>query len=205
MTADQDRRLPNHRLRALMLGMEQVMGGMGLNLILRQSGLERFAGDLPPEDNQISVLASEYAALNKTIEDYFGRGARTSLIRIGRAAYRHKLQSPSLRARLDRRVLRWQSAERRKLRALEELAMYLAEPDGDVSAHQEERKLVFVAGTSDAAFGRKSDLEICWLTVGEIQEALRQATSHEYEVVEVACKATGAPACRFEIGEVIGD
>jgi len=45
---------------------------------------------------------------------------------------------------------------------------------------------------------------ICHLYVGSIGEAVRWATSQEFEIVETNCTAKGDPHCRFEVREMQG-
>ncbi|MBI4769603.1 MAG: hypothetical protein HY784_04110 [Chloroflexi bacterium] len=199
MTGQKERWLTNARLRCVLGGIDEVIGTTGLNLVLRRSKLERYTGKLPPDNEQPAVLAAEYAALHAAIEEYYGRGSRGSLTRIGQAAFRRRVAARPLAARLERLLLRLLPPDRRKLRSLQRLAAALSGPDGGGSAHQDDRLFLLVDPVSDATRGRSSDAPLCWLTVGEIQEALRWATGQEHEVVEVACRAAGAPACRFEI------
>ena len=203
MTGSPDRRLPNARVRAVMLAIKEEMGNTGLNLVLRASRLERFSGNLPPDDHQLVVLASEFSALRQAIENYFGRGSRGSLTRIGREAFQQTLKSRPVQARLNRFLLRFLPPDARNLRVLNQLAAVLGEPGGNVTVHLDDRRFLLVDTTSDATFGQTTETEVCWLTVGQIQEALYWATGQEHDVTEVACKAKGSPACRFEISEAL--
>ena len=194
-----DRHMSNALTRRLMQAIEEVIGITGLNMVLRRCGLERFNGNLPSDDQQQTVLASEYAALHQAIEDYYGRGARGALMRIGRSVYRRTLADHPLRARLEWMLLRFMPVEQRAGRVLQQLARRLAGPDGAVRLEQAGAKFVLVDESSFATLGRVAESEVCWVTVGAIQEALQIATGREPDIDEVACRACGAPACRFEI------
>ena len=72
---------------------------------------------------------------------------------------------------------------------------------GHVTVFTDDNRISLVDHDSDATVGRRRDSEICWETVGEIQEALKWGTGQEYDVNERSCKAKGDPACRFEVGD----
>jgi predicted hydrocarbon binding protein len=75
---------------------------------------------------------------------------------------------------------------------------------GQVTVHLDDGHLNVVVHESDATVGRYRDSEICWVSVGEIQEALEWGTGLEYDVSELNCKAKGHPACRSEVGDPVG-
>jgi len=204
MSDNSGRSLSNARVRRTMLAIQDVMGLSGLTTILRQAGLQRFASALPPANNEPGLRASEYATLMQAIENYYGRGARGTLMRIGYASFQRLVQSKRLQAGLYRGLFRLLPAAARRMQVLRWLAAELAGPGGRVTVHRADHRLNLVDHTSDATTGRQRDLEICWETVGEIQEALKWGTGQEYEVTELACRAKGDEACRFVVGDPIG-
>jgi predicted hydrocarbon binding protein len=203
MSAPPGRALPNARVRRFMLAVQELMGRSGLTSILRQAGLEQYVGHLPPDNSQTSLRAAEYAAMMQAIENYYGRGARGTLTRIGHVAFGELVRSRKFRAQMYQLLVRILPLQQRKLTALRWLAQEMSLPNGQVTVHLDDRHIAFVDRESDATVGRTRGAEICWVTLGEIQQALKWATGAEYEVTEMACKAKGDPACRFDIGEVL--
>ena len=203
MSSSSGRALPNARVRRFMLAVQEVMGRSGLTTILRQGGLQRYAGNLPPDDAGTLLSAAEYAAVIQAIENYYGRGARGTLNRIGHAAFNQLLDSHKLRAQANQLLFQLQSHPTRKLNALKWLAQEMAAPGGQVSVQPEEQCVALMDHESDATFGRSRDGEICWMTLGEIQAAVKWATGAEHEVVEITCKAKGDPVCRFEVRDIL--
>ena len=197
-----DRVLSNARARRFLLAIADVMGQSGLATILRQAGLQRYAGALPALDDVTGLRASEYATLMQAIENYYGRGARGTLTRIGYASFKRLVESRRLRARLFRALLRLLPAPARKVQVLRWLA---AEGGGRgrVKVHQDDHNAMVVDQEGLAATGRSRDQALCWVMLGEIQEALKWGTGREYDVAEMSCRAKGDPACRFEIGEPV--
>jgi len=199
-----ERALPNSRSRRFMLAIQDVMGLSGLTTVLRQAGLQRYANALPPADEAAGLKASEYADLMQAIENYYGRGARGTLTRIGYASFKRLVESRRLRARILQTALRALPLPNRRLVVLRWLAGEVGGPGGRVRVHLDDRDLAFVDQESLATTGRLRDGEICWVTLGEIQEALKWGTGREYEVAEMSCKAKGEIACRFSVGEPVG-
>ncbi len=199
--AEAGRALPNARVRRLMLAIQDVMGPSGLTTILRQASLQRFASALPPANSEPGLPAAEYAALMQAVENYYGRGARGTLTRVGYAAFNRLVASRRLLAAGYRALFRFAPLQTRQLLALRWLARELAGRGGRVTVYLDDNHLSLLDYESDATVGRRRDSEICWETVGEIQEALKWGTGLEYDVNERGCKAKGDPACRFEVGD----
>ncbi len=197
------RALSNARVRRLMLAIQEVMGQSGLATVLRQAGLQRFANAPPPANGELSLRAAEYASMLQAIENYYGRGARGTLLRVGYASFDQLVSSQRLQSAVYQLLFRVLPMRNRQILTLRWLARDLAGRRGRVTVHVNDRRLNLVDHESDATVGRHRDTEICWETLGEIQEALKWSTGREYEVSELSCKAKGDPACRFEVGEPV--
>lgn len=204
MTQELGRALPNCRIRRLMLSVQALMGQSGLTSLLKQAGLGRFAGALPANTTATVMRSAEYAALLQAIENYYGRGARGTLLRVGYGSFTALVQSQPGRAALKTLLLSMLPVGLKKRLALGWVAHELAFPTGRVDITTFNQHLALEDYASDATFGRQRDTEICWVTQGEITEALKWATGHEYVVTETACKAKGDAVCRFEVGERVG-
>ncbi len=193
------RALPNERMRWLMLAIQREMGSYGLPLLLRQAGLDRFVGKLPPPDRRLGVQADEYARLVHAMRSYYGLGARGALLRIGREVFRQQLAARRVEAFLEKIRLRLMPLPQRRLRALRSLAESMALPGKDVEVEAGGEGLWLIDRTADRTLGQQTDEPMCWVAVGEIAEALLWATGLEHAVEETACRAAGADACRFLI------
>lgn len=199
-----NRLLTNARLRRLMLAVQDIMGLGGLLTILRHAGLQRYAAALPENNQETGPYASEYAALIQAIENYYGRGARSTLTRLGYAVFNRFIESQHLPLFWHKLLLKVQPLAMRRTEALKWVAQDLANPNGKVLVKTENQRLLLLDYESDATNGRTRNTEICWTTLGQIQEALKWTTGQEYEVTEVSCKAKGDPVCCFEIGDALG-
>ena len=199
--AEGGRAMPNARVRRLMLAIQDVMGLSGLATVLRQAGLQRYANALPPANGEPGLPAAGYAALMQAIENYYGRGARGTLTRVGNASFIRLVASRRITAGAYRLLFKILPLQTRRMMTLRWLAREIAGRGGRVTVHLDDGHINLVDHEGDATVGRHRDSEICWETVGEIQEALKWSTGLEYDVRELSCKAKGDAACRFEIGE----
>jgi predicted hydrocarbon binding protein len=194
-------RLPNSRVRRLLLGIEDVMGASGLATIVRQAGQTHYSINLPPDNHRLELPATEYAALIQAIENYYGRGARGTLTRIGASTFKELVKSRPWIRLVHASLSRFLPRRQQQRWVLDWLARNMG---GQVTVERHQRRLRLIDHTSAATLGRRRETEICWLTQGEIMEALQWATGREHAVTESACKAKGDPVCQFEIGEAFG-
>ncbi|MEW6567501.1 MAG: hypothetical protein AB1449_04910 [Chloroflexota bacterium] len=194
-----DHPLPNERMRWLMLAIQREMGSYGLPLLLRQAGLDRYVGRLPPADRRLKAQVDEYARLVQAMRTYYGLGARGAMLRIGREVFRRQLAARPVEAFFERLRLRLLPLPRRRLRALQSLAERMAWPEGDVSVQAIDSEVWLIDRSAHRTLGQKSDGPSCWIAVGEIAEALLWATGVEHLVEEKACRAAGDDCCRFLI------
>jgi predicted hydrocarbon binding protein len=191
-------------MRLLLLAIQEVMGRSGLMTVLRQARLQRFSNRIPLYDAQLQINAAEYAAAMRAIENYYGRGARGTLLRVGQVFFRQLLAHHPVKARLHHLLYRVLPRRRQQRLVLRWLMQVFAAPDGKPQILSEGGALFVIDDHCDSSFGLRQDAPACWVTLGAIQEALRWATGHDYDVTEVACQATGDPVCRFEIGKSLG-
>ena len=89
MATREDAVIINSLVRQALTSMEEVMGEHGLNAILKSCGLDKFVGNFPPNDLEPSIKASQYAQMNQAIEDFYGRGGKGMLRRIGKASFQY--------------------------------------------------------------------------------------------------------------------
>lgn len=199
MAADDNRLIPNARLRHILLAVHDIMGRNGLIAVLKSAGMERFVAALPPDDQALEVRAAELGSIVGVIETQYGRGARGQLTRIGYSTFQHLQASDRIGWTLLGLFLRGLPGLERQRRALGKLARYLAAPAGDVRAFVAEAHIVFEDAASDETGGRAGATEDSHLSIGMLQACVEWATGETADIVQVAHKARGDPASRFEI------
>lgn len=204
MQTREDSMIINSLVRQALTSAQEVMGDNGLNAVLRTSGLERFIGNLPPNNLEPSIQASQYARLNQAIEEFYGRGGRGMLRRIGKASFQYGVREQSALLGVAGVALKLLPERQRIKFILNGMADALKKSNPEVNAWVDESggKLAYTESTCAICHSRQSTDPICHLYMGSITEAVQWATGKEYQIVETHCLAKGDEYCRFEVGEV---
>jgi bacteriochlorophyll 4-vinyl reductase len=201
MADSEDLVIVNALMRQALVSIEGVMGRNGLTAVLRTANLAQYIDHLPPDDLQPAVKSSDYARLNAAIEEFYGRGGRGMLHRIGKASFEYGLREQSALMGLAGVAVKLLPTRQRIPLLLNSVASALKKSNPQVRAAVEERDghFAYVAHTCSVCFGRKSDKPTCHLYVGTLTEALRWGTGQNLQVRETQCLARGDGSCRFEV------
>lgn len=201
--AREDAVIVNMLVRQALVAAQEVMGENGLNAVLRSSGLERFIGNFPPNDMEPSIQTSQYARLNAAIEEFYGRGGRGMLRRIGKASFEYVAREQAALLGVAGVALKLLPERQRIKFILNQTVGALKKTNPQVNAWVDDsgENVAYLETTCGICHSRTSDHPICHLYVGSIGEAVRWATGHEHIITETHCLAKGDPYCRFEVGE----
>jgi len=204
MATREDAVIINSLVRQALTSMEEVMGEHGLNAILKSCGLDKFVGNFPPNDLEPSIKASQYAQMNQAIEDFYGRGGKGMLRRIGKASFQYGVREQAALLGVAGVALKLMPEKQRIKFILNGMADALKKSNPQVNASLDESggKLAYVDSTCAICNGRHSETPICYLYIGSVSEAVQWATGKEYEIIETHCIAKGDEYCRFEVGDV---
>lgn len=192
----------NGIVRQALVSSEEVMGSNGLNAVLRSAGLERFVGNFPPNDMNPSINTSDYAHLNRAIEDFYGRAAKGMLRRIGKASFQYGVREQAALLGVAGVALKLLPRKQRIMFILNGMADALKKSNKEVDAWMEEKNniVAFVDRSCAVCWGRESTQPVCHLYIGSVGEAVLWATGVEHEIIETHCMARGDEYCRFEVG-----
>jgi len=202
--------LANAYMRWALQAVEEVAGRDDLGVILREAGLECLLDNYPPNDMGFSagLTFRDYAALGQAIINHFGPQAEDLTRRIGRVSAERSVSDQSAVFGLTGLALKLLPTNLQIKMALNNMAgtfKRLAAKAGNalhVEIEEHEDKWVYHSADCSSCAGKEADGAICWVFVGAIEQALAWATGKEFEVVETACRATGAPECVFEINKI---
>lgn len=204
MVQRDDAVIVNTLVRQALSSAQEVMGENGLNAVLRTSGLERFIGSFPPDNLEPGIQSVEYARFNQAIEDFYGRGGRGMLKRIGKASFQYGVREQAALLGVAGAALKLLPEKQRIKFILNSLAGALKKSNPQVNAWVDEgERIAYLEDTCAICHGRKSAESVCYLYAGSIAEAVQWATGQPHEVTETHCMAKGDPYCRFEIGDVV--
>lgn len=193
----------NGLVRQALISAEEVMGANGLNAVLRTSGLERYIDNFPPNDMQPAIKTSDYAHLNEAIDEFYGRGGRGMLRRIGKASFQYGVREQAALLGIAGAAIKLLPEKQRIKFILNGMVNALKKSNPEVDAWVDERdnKLAYIEKTCAICWGRNSETPICHLYLGSITEAVQWATGKEFQISETHCLAKGDEYCRFEVGE----
>lgn len=196
-------RFTNALMRQAILAIGEVMGEQGLKVVLRQAGLERYVNELPPNDLGQDIPSVEYAALNRAVEEFYGRAGKGMLQRIGRASFRYGIEEQATLMGVAGTALKLMPQKTRIKFILGQVAKSLMSVNENtyIELRETPQGFVFADFTCDICCCRRAEQPVCHLYVGSIVEAVKWATGHDYEVREIECRAMGAEACHFLVVE----
>jgi predicted hydrocarbon binding protein len=190
-------------MRWALLATEEVVGKNGLAVLLRQIGLELLINNYPPEQLKFAtgLTMGQYASFNAGLINFFGRAARSMLLRIGRQSARHGIEHQGAlfgtAALLASKVLPVSTQIKMGLSAMQLGFRRVSESAGHPRRLElEDRGESWAYIDGDCAFsaGKVADEPIGTIQIGIMQEALRWQTGKEFAVEQIACRSMGAPA-----------
>lgn len=146
-----------------------------------------------------ATAAETYARIQQAMRFYYGRGARGTLIRIGRLLWVRLLETASLAEKAQAQIARTLPPSMRMKPALELLARFLRENSESVTVHTLDLDLLLVDRAGAVTAEQQEVTPICYVTVGLLQEAMFWASGREHDVEERACRAAGAAQCEFKV------
>ena len=187
-------------LRGFVQTVSAELGADGLPSVLDKAGLPSHLAD-PAAVARLdaSAAAQAYADIQRALRLYFGRGARGILLRVGTQFWKRVLEETPLSLKPQITMTRTLATAARPKPALDLLAKLLSATTGNITTHTLDLDLLLVDHASPATHEQHDDEPICWVTLNLTRSCLHWATGREFDVVERACRATGAPACEFHI------
>lgn len=192
--------LPPRFFRLFLETINAELGAKTLAVVLEKADLDPLLVDPEAVSHLTSLAAAEtYARIQHGLRLYYGRGARGTLLRIGRILWGRLLESASIPEKAQAQLARSLPATLRLKAILELLARFMREKNADVTVHTLDLDLLLADHVGATTIGQKENAPVCIVTLGLVQEALMWASGHEYDVEEVSCRAAGGDACEFKV------
>ncbi len=199
----------NAYMRWALLAAEEVAGPKGLNIVLRNAGLEHFIDNYPPEDFNAGCKVRDYTTFCTELLTFFGRAGRGSLIRIGRKSTQLALKMQTEQFGLNNLMAATKLLPAGlKLKAGIEanIAVWktIFKPmGGNWNAHSEDcgDQWDYIVETCTLCVDREADGVMCYVFTGSLIESVLWLMGKEYDIQETQCHAQGAPACVWSISK----
>jgi len=189
--------------------IEEVGGARGLGIILRSAGLERLIGNYPARELKFSDLRyRDYAMLNKAIVDFYGRAGKGFALRIGRASAKYSIEDQDRLFGLGTLALKLLPTHMQQRLGFQQIVRgfkkLYQQINYDIQVRFDETpdKFIYAARDCPTCSGMQADRPICWVFEGALIEGGHYVTGgKDFEIVEVACRAMGAPECVWEVSK----
>jgi predicted hydrocarbon binding protein len=143
--------------------------------------------------------ARAYAGIQSALRTYYGRGARGTLIRTGRALWDRFMQEAPFAVKLRSGLARTLPPKARIQPALKVLTVLLGSQRGDVTVYPMDPDLLLIDRASPGTLGQSEGTPVCYVTLGLLHACLLWAAGVEYDIEEISCRANGGGACEFKI------
>jgi predicted hydrocarbon binding protein len=192
--------LPVRFFRLFLDTLTVEIGYDALMVILEKAGLPADLVDPQAVSHYTSQSAAEtYTRIQKAMRLVYGRGARGTLIRIGRIMWARLLETASISEKSRAQLIRALPFAMRRKAALELLARFMREKPAGIAVHTRDLDLILLDHATAAAIEQTEASPVCYVTLGLIQENLFWATARDYVIEEISCRAIGGNDCEFKI------
>lgn len=189
-----------------LLAAEEVVGKQGLNVLLRQVGLEKLVECYPP--NTLTATGNftfaDYANLSAGVLTFYGRAGKTMTLRVGRLSVKHAIEQQAqlygTAALAASKMLPIAMQLRLGMEAMH-AAYRVLMPQMKMRIEDRGDKWGYVDETCPLCAGKLANDRMCWIEIGILQEASRWLTGKDFDIEEVECRAHGGSACIYEIGK----
>ncbi len=194
-------------MRWALMAAEEVAGKSGLAIVLKQSGLETFVDNYPAEELRVSgkVSFGQYANLSARLFDFFGRAGKSMTLRIGRLSAKYAIEKQSalfgLGALVASKILPLPTQIKMGLEAMQSGFRKLYGEALHVRLEDRGDRFAYIDEACATCAGKQADAVMCYAFTGALHEALLWQTGKTFDIVEVECRAMGAPACVWEISK----
>jgi predicted hydrocarbon binding protein len=193
---------PNNMGRIVLMAMEEVVGRSGVKAVLNQADLTHRIHHYPPNNLGREFSFDELSRIQAALENLFGpRAGRGLALRTGRASFKYGLREFGPLLGVTDLAFRLLPLDP-KLRTGAELFARVFNQFSDQRVRVEEQadRFLWHIERCPVCWKRRTDVPVCHLAVGLIQEALYWVTGGKYfGVEETACIAKGDPVCTIMI------
>jgi hypothetical protein len=199
---------PNRGARALLLGLEDLLGKHGLEALLKQVGLEEWTDKSPPDNLDREIDFTQLTALNQGLLEFYGQRSGSGLARqANRSKFEEAWGDFSELARLRQEDFSALPLEERMKIGGETLGRVFNEiSDLGLRITTVGNSVAFEFENCPYCLQVTSELPLCGASAGWIEGFLRLIKAgRQVTVLESSCSAAGAPHCIFTLKHVEGE
>ncbi len=192
-------------MRWALQAAEQIVG-QGMNGLLRQSGLERFVGNYPPNELKLTTVTfGDYANLNAGLINLLGPTGRNTALRIGRLSVRLGIEQQdsffNITLSTAAKMLPLPAQHRFGMEMMQAVYRRMIGQGWDGRVEEREQTTAYITFGCPMCAGKQSRKPICWVFTGVLQEAILWMTGKLFDVEQTQCRAMGAGECVWEVSK----
>ncbi len=195
---------PNKLVLMLLLSLEEVLGGAGLDAVLKLARLSYLSESYPPANFNPGLSFLNTSRLLDAVDELYGpRGGQQLGLQAGRLCFSHGVKDFGALlgvADLLFRVLPLKLRLRLGLEVLAEIANRYANERVRLAA--DAQAFYWIADTCGLCWDRRTTYPACSLRIGLIQETVYWVSrGRRFAIEEISCVGMGAASCTVAIGK----
>lgn len=195
---------PNRMGRIILLSMDEVIGQMGVNAVLKLASLSSLIDNYPPDNTERNFSFSTVSGLSEMLEQVYGpHGGRGLALRVGRACFNYGVRQYGTQMGLTEMAFRLLPLPAKLSAGANAFAeLFNRFTDQKVRVEQEDGKLLWHIERCPLCWERHTHEPVCHLAVGLLQEALFWLSGGKvFNVEEKTCIGAGDDTCTIVIDQ----
>ena len=196
---------PQKMGRAILLGLEEVMGKQAVEEAFRPNGLENISQNPRQIINDQIFSFETVSAIQSSLEQTYGPlGGRGVALQTGRASFKYVRNEYGSMLGLADPAFRILPMKQKLKIGIQKIAdLFNNHTDQVVWVEEKEKSLFWHIDRCPVCWGRKESEPVCHLAVGLLQEAMTWLSGGKvFQVEESACAAFGDKSCTIFINTV---
>ncbi len=199
----QEPQVVDKAFRAILIGLEEVVGRNGVSSLLRQAHLPQYINNYPSSTMERHGHLVQYVAqINRALYDLYGaRGSRAILRRLGRSEALSGLAENAAIANAAKLAMHFMPLRTKIKMSLETAAKQVNEQiDTTIKIVDDGQFFYYEDAHCIHCIDWHSETPVCHTLNGFIHGLLAWALGNEnFLVEEIECRAKGDAVCRFRI------
>ncbi len=203
----EDRLVSNMTFRVMLLGINEIVGQNGLDVVLNFTGLGKYREAIPPNNDLVEdCWISEATGLDRGVEEIFGgNGAAAILVQVGKKQALWGLEeNREVTEQLKGSIEGKDDIERIKMILNITAGIISAQMNTEVWIEERGEEVFYCDRGGTHCFKRLSSQPVCFVTVGFLLGLVEWATgNNDWKINETRCMALGHEYCVYRVSRKV--